>query len=116
MYTRGLAVFAAIMFLSGCIVAIGAGEKHYSTQCAEKHGTLSLTVNVVGAEVYIDGVLYGQTEKAFEARDFVVEAGKHDLVIKKAGFEVYQQAICISAGGTNKAAVELKAAAPAEPA
>lgn len=113
MYAKSFAIVVVVMFLSGCIVAIGGGEKHCTAPCPEKHGTLKLTTNVIGAEVYIDGVLYGQTEKAFAAQDFVVEAGKHDLVVKKAGFETYQQEICINAAGTNKVTVELKAAASA---
>jgi hypothetical protein len=105
-------ILVVSVLLAGCVVAIGGG-KEVTTVVTEKHGTLSVRANVEGAEVYVDGALYGEIEKAYTQQDFVVAGGTHDLLVKKAGFASFHTTITVCSGGTAHMAVHLE---PVEPA
>jgi len=70
--------------------------------------TLSLTVNVKGAEVVIDDAVLGRANAAGKAQKFVVKAGTHSLVVKRFGYEDYKAQLGFEVGKVNTHKVELK--------
>ena len=101
---RILVTLVVVLSVVGC--AALKGEKP-AGKTAATAATLALTVNVKGAEVYIDDMLFGQIQKAGAAQNFVVAAGKHSLAVKKFGYEDKKLTIGVEAGGTNTLSVEL---------
>jgi len=103
MYARTIVVIAVAAMLVGCTMTYheAAGKP------AATSGTLSLAVNVRGASVYIDDSLYGESQRAGKAQDFIVPAGTHKLVVKKFGFVDYAVTIGIAGGGVNTLDVTL---------
>jgi hypothetical protein len=105
--SRFLVALLAVVLSFGCTISNVETNKTPATT-----GVLALTVNVRAAEVFVDGALFGQTRKAGEARNFNLTGGKHELVIKKFGFEDYKATIGLEAGGINTLTVELTRVPP----
>jgi len=113
MYLRAIVVLAVTALLAGCIVSITDHQTpRVGTIVGETHGTLELTSNVEGAEVYIDGDLCGLTDRAFHTRRFILDAGSHDLVVQKPQFENYHTTVNVPANGSTRVTATLKPLAP----
>jgi len=108
MYSKILVALVVLAAVAGCAMF----NKHVSSDPQPTMATLALTVNVKGAEVYIDDSLFGQITSAKSSQDFVVSGGKHTLVVKKFGFEDFAAKIGVEAGGVNVLAVTLKRTPP----
>jgi hypothetical protein len=99
-----------ILMLVCVALAFGCGllrDVSPEPKASGTNGVLALTVNVKGAEVFVDEALFGQIKKAEKEQDFIVTGGKHELVVKKFGFEDYKATIGVEAGGVNTLTVEL---------
>ena len=69
-------------------------------------GTLHVTCNMDGADVYIDGELY---EPAVTPCDIPVNAGEHDVKVCMAGYIDYAETAAVTAGGTANVDATLRA-------
>ena len=77
-------------------------------------GSIEVAANVHGAEVYVDGDLVGETPLAKPVRK---ESGKHEVLVKKEGYEDYHAAIDLQGGGMlslNAVLEKVAVAAPVE--
>jgi hypothetical protein len=106
--SRFLVAVLAVVLALGCTISTAEVSKAPATT-----GVLALTVNVRNAEVFVDGALFGQTKRAGKEQNFNLTGGKHELVIKKFGFEDYKATIGVETGGINTLTVELKRVPPA---
>ena len=109
MYKR---LFVMTLVLTA-VVAVSAGCQLFQRtaiigQLPENAGILALTVNVKGAEIYIDGALYGTVQRAGVQQDIVVEAGEHKLTLKKFGYKEFTTTVGLVAGSVNTIDVTLE--------
>jgi len=82
-------------------------------------GAVKISGGVIGASVWIDGAQAG----LLGADGLLISGlppGHHEVVVSKAGYEKFERKVTVSAGATEKVAVELKAIerpgeAPVEP-
>lgn len=72
----------------------------------EKVGTLTVTCNEEGADVFVDGVAVGKTPLAAPIR---VAAGRHSVTVRKGGFEEQRQSLDLAAGKLTTLATTLSA-------
>jgi len=103
MFVRTVAILLVLAAAVGCALT-GSSTATAKADMA----VLALTVNVRGAEVYIDDALFGQIAKAGRPQDFVVSGGKHNLLLKKDGFEDQKFTIGVELGGVNTLDVVMK--------
>jgi hypothetical protein len=103
MLPRTLAVVLVLAAAAGCALTGST-----TTAAKADMAVLALTVNVKGAEVYIDDALFGQIASAGRPQEFVVPGGKHALVVKKDGFAEQKFSIGVEIGGVNTLEVVLK--------
>ncbi|MFH1436033.1 MAG: PEGA domain-containing protein [Pseudomonadota bacterium] len=67
-------------------------------------GTLSVSCNVEGASVLVDGKKIGEAPLEGD----YVEIGDHELIVKKSGYKDYWADISVVSGKTNEVDVELE--------
>ncbi len=107
MYSK-IAVAALVVVLSvGCVLP-GRSSAQAPGKLAKNTGILELTVNVKGAEIYLDDALYGMIKRAGRVQDVVIPAGKHMLSLRKFGYKDFSASIGVEAGAVNTLVVDLK--------
>ena len=74
-------------------------------------GSIQIMANVHGAEVHVDGDFVGKTPLTQPVRK---DKGKHEIVVKKMGYEDYSRTVNLTGGGTAlvKAVLEKIVVAP----
>ncbi len=108
MFVKASVALLVVAAFAGCTVIATESGGTTAALASADNGVLALTVNVKGAEVFIDGALFGQIQKAAKAQDFVVKGGEHTLTLKKFGFEDATLKIGVEAGGKNTLEVNLE--------
>lgn len=104
-----LTALLAVSLLFGCTFSVTDPAKTRSSQLAARNaGVLALTVDVKGAQVLIDGDLYGEIKKAGREQEFILPAGTHELAIRRFGFEDYAARIALAPGGINALSVKME--------
>jgi hypothetical protein len=68
-------------------------------------GSIEVTAEVEGAEVFVDGVLIGKTPLASAIRK---EAGEHSVAVKKEGYKDYSLNVDLKEGGAQSLSVTLE--------
>jgi tetratricopeptide (TPR) repeat protein len=71
-------------------------------------GALTITCNVDGADVFIDGEAVGKTP----LEDVTIETGDHKVSVKVDGYKDYLETVTVVSGKTASMNVKLKEAAP----
>lgn len=72
-----------------------------------RFGTLYVTSTPSGADIFLDGVYYGQTPYTLSA-----SAGAHTLVLKYAGYNTFSSGVTLYAGQQNQITAQLEPHGP----
>ncbi|MCD6404856.1 MAG: PEGA domain-containing protein [Planctomycetes bacterium] len=107
MYSKIAVAVLVLVAAAGCVLP-GTSSAQAPAKLAENTGILELSVNVKGAEIYVDDALYGMIKRADRVQDVIIPAGKHLLGLKKFGYKSFSASIGVEAGAVNTLAVDLK--------
>lgn len=91
------------------LMSLGPGAAAVMAEAAETAGSISVTSDPVGAEVYVDGRFEGETPLRLDG----VAAGSHRVTLVKQGYLENRRVVDVAPGGTLDLAVPLSEGAPA---
>jgi serine/threonine-protein kinase len=106
-YTRGIAFlargeerealesFRSYLRGSGQPAARRAEAERYMLDLQRKFGEIEVSCDLVGADVLVDGRSYGRTPLA---RSILLNAGAHELVVSKSGYNTFRKSFTLSPG------------------
>lgn len=86
---RGCADFSQRVTVSG------GKQTTVKAQLQPVSGDLIVESNVPGAEVFVDGVLSGETP----IDGLLLAPGPHEIVVRREGFETFRERVIVAAGG-----------------
>jgi len=111
---RKLSVLSLLVAVAaGCGLIEGtAGGVARGREIPEECGIVRITTNVTGAQIFVDDALYGTIQRAGRPQDIVVEAGTHNLALKKFGYQDFQATIGLKQGAINTIDVTMKRTPP----
>lgn len=74
--------------------------------------TLTITVNVMGAEVLVDGAVQGRSSGGDDPME--VAAGAHEVVVRKDGYTAQRRSVTLAPGGSDALSISLRKGAGSE--
>jgi hypothetical protein len=114
MNARIVVVLAALAVIGGCATP-GARSSVAAPRATPATGVLTILTNVPGAEIYIDGdhradaIMRptGDVAVACYSLNHTLPAGKHNIVVRAAGYATYKTTVRIGAGNQQPLLVRL---------
>ena len=104
-----LVVIGGIVGVAAVVVSVGGGER---PSAAGDTGTLQITTEIPGAELYVDGASFGA---AITGQQHVVRAGPHQLELRQAGSVLATQSVVVPQNGVANAHFRAAATPPQPP-